>query len=239
MTAAAIYVSRADGSGLRRVGKGDSPAFSPQGRLLAYTTNKGIWIVGIDGRGLRRLTSGGDQAFHWSPSGKALVYVRVIDTNNDRFAVVVRPLRGKPRVLARTGPNDDAYAEEYQPDWSPDGRWISYINLENKERKNGLTLVQPNGKRRHRAVLGASEDDTYQWSPDGRWIAYLNAVTCTRSGRTATGARSRGTLPGRLSGRPTAGVSLFDLRRRSCRGPRRRSSREAASARNVLNPWFV
>ena len=176
MTAAAIYVSRADGSGLRRVGKGDSPAFSPNGKLLAYTTNKGIWIVGIDGHGLRRLTSGGEQAFHWSPSGKALVYVRVIDTNNDRFAVVVRPLRGKPRVLARTGPNDDAYPEEYQPDWSPDGRWISYINLENKERKNGLTLVQPNGKRRHRAVLGASEDDTYEWSPDGRWIAYLNAA---------------------------------------------------------------
>jgi Tol biopolymer transport system component len=177
VVAAPIYVSRADGTGLRRVArKGASPALSPNGRLLAYTTNKGIWIVGIDGHGLRRLTSGGDQAFHWSPSGKALVYVRVIDANNDRFAVVVRPLRGKPRVLARTGPNDDAYPEEYQPDWSPDGRWISYINLENKERKNGLTLVQPNGKRRHRAVLGASEDDTYEWSPDGRWIAYLNAA---------------------------------------------------------------
>ena len=79
-------------------------------------------------------------------------------------------------MLARTGPNDDAYPEEYQPGWSPDGRWISYINLENKERKNGLTLVQPNGKRRHRAVLGASEDDTYEWSPDGRWIANLNAA---------------------------------------------------------------
>lgn len=176
-TAAAIYVSRADGTGLHRVArKGASPAFSPNGRLLAFTTSNGIWVVGTNGQGLRRLTSGGDQAFHWSPSGKALVYVRVIDTNNQRFAVVVRPLRGKPRVLVHTGPNDDAYPEEYQPDWSPDGRWISYINLENKERKNGLTLVQPNGKRRHRAVLGASEDDTYEWSPDGRWIAYQDAA---------------------------------------------------------------
>lgn len=170
---AAIYVSRADGTGLRRVAKrGQYPAFSPDGKLLAFVGRKGIWVVGTDGRGLRQLAAGDDPTFDWSPSGKALVFMRVIDEQKQRFALVVQPLRGKPRVLVRTGPNDEASAEEYQPDWSPDGRWIAYVNREDKQRRNGLTLIRPNGKSRHRIVLGAGEEDTYEWSPDGHWVAY-------------------------------------------------------------------
>src|SRR6266498_5730817 len=68
-----IYVSRANGAGLHRVvRKGKWPALSRDGRLLAFTKETGIWIVGTNGRGLRRLTSGRyDQASDWSPNGKA------------------------------------------------------------------------------------------------------------------------------------------------------------------------
>ena len=124
---------------------------------------------------MRRFTSRGD-APAWSPDGKALVFMRVIDANNDRYAVVERPLRGKERVLARTGPNSYAEPDEYEPDWSPDGRWISYINYEDKERLNGLTLVRPNGTKRHRVVIGANEEDTYAWSPKGRFLVYEDGL---------------------------------------------------------------
>jgi TolB protein len=172
---AAIYISRADGSGLRQVArKGFEPRFSPNGRLLAFTTRKGIWVVGTDGRGLRRLTSREDDTFDWSPNGKAIVFMRVINAANDRFAVVVKPLRGRERVLVRTGPNEEADTAEYEPQWSPNGRWIAYVNHEDKARRNGLTVVRPNGTHRHRAALGAGEDDTFQWSPDGSWMAYIS-----------------------------------------------------------------
>ena len=171
-----IFVSRADGSGFHRlVRKGLDPAFSPDGKRLAFTTSSGIWIVGINGHGLRRLTSRDDEAFNWSPDGKALVFVRSIATNiygGGRYALVVKPLRGRARVLARTGPNEDDNQELYQPKWSPNGRWIAYFNVEDNERKNGLTVVRPNGKSRHRVVLGQSEEETFAWSPDGRWLAY-------------------------------------------------------------------
>jgi Tol biopolymer transport system component len=177
---AAIYVSRADGSGLRRlVPKGFAPAFSPDGRLLAIGTRNGIWIVGADGRGLRRLTSGADGPFDWSPDGRALVFMRVIDAKSHRYAVVVQPLRGKERVLVRTGPNEDNdVVGWYQPSWSSDGRWIAYYNLEEAKRENGLTLVRPNGKSRHRVVRGSGDEldsgdfPWWSWSPDGRWIAF-------------------------------------------------------------------
>jgi Tol biopolymer transport system component len=172
----AIYVSRADGTGFHRlIRKGLDPAFSPNGRLLAFTTGSGIWIVGIDGHGLRRLTSGDDEAFDWSPDGQALVFMRSIAKNiygGGRYALVLKPLRGKARVIVRTGPNEDDNQELYQPKWAPNGRWIAYFNVEDNRHKNGLTVVRPSGKRRHRVVLGAGEEETFQWSPDGRWLAF-------------------------------------------------------------------
>jgi WD40 repeat protein len=180
---AGIYVSRADGSGFHRlVRKGLDPAFSPDGRLLAFTTKRGIWVVGIDGHGLRRLTSRDDKAFDWSPDGKAIVFVRAIAKNvygGGRYAIVVQPLRGRAHVLVRIGQNEEDNQEFYEPKWSPNGRWIAYLNVEDNRRKNGLTLVRPNGKRRHRVVAGArggvdggGDELTYAWSPDGRWLAY-------------------------------------------------------------------
>ncbi len=180
---AGIYLSRADGSGFHRlVRKGLDPAFSPDGRLLAFTTSRGIWIVGIDGHGLRRLTSQDDKAFDWAPDGKALVFVRSIAKDvygGGRYAIVVQPLRGRARVIVRIGKNEDDNQELYQPKWSPSGRWIAYFNVENDSRKNGLTVVRPNGKRRHRVVLGAGDvlngggdEPTFGWSPDGRGLAF-------------------------------------------------------------------
>jgi len=176
----AIFVSRADGSGFHRlIRKGLDPAFSPDGKRLAFTTSSGIWIVGIDGHGLRRLTSGGDLAFDWAPDGKALVFVRSIATNfygGGRYAIVVKPLRGRAHVLVRTGPNEDDNQELYQPRWSPNGRWIAYFNVEDNRRQNGLTLVRPNGKRRHLVALGRADEEIaeFAWSPDGRWLAFEN-----------------------------------------------------------------
>jgi Tol biopolymer transport system component len=176
-----LYVSRADGTGFRQLArKGIDPAFSPNGKLLAFAARDGIWVVRADGGGLRRVTSGRDEAYDWSPDGKALVVVRVISPKNqdyaERFAVVVQPLRGRPRVLFRTGPNDEASTYMYQPSWSPNGRWIAYLNRENAGRRNGLTLVRPNGTGRHRVIRGVGDEDWYVWAPDGRWLAYTDGL---------------------------------------------------------------
>jgi Tol biopolymer transport system component len=179
----AMWIARRDGSGLRRVAAGRvyEPALSPNGRLVAFTRAKkrGIWVVGTNGRDLRQLSTGrGDQAFAWSPDGKAIVFMRVLKASSERYAVVVRPMQGKERVLVRTGPNDDlaATADEFEPTWSPDGRWIAYQNFENAKRRQGLTLIRPNGTQRHRIVLGADDEAEWAWSPDGRWIAWKDTT---------------------------------------------------------------
>jgi Tol biopolymer transport system component len=177
-----LYVSRADGTGLRRAGyvpTAGLEVFSPNGKFLAFTGKRGIWVVGSDGRGLRRLTSKGEEWFDWSPDSKALVFLRVLRKNPWDFGpygIVVQSLRGKARVVVRTGPHGDDHTFEYQPQWSPSGRWIGYFNHEQNRRRNGLTLVRPNGKQRHRVTKGAGQEESFQWSPDGRWLAYQNSL---------------------------------------------------------------
>jgi len=176
----AIYVFRADGTGLRRlVRKGFIEGFSPDGKLLAISDgNGGIWIVGRDGHGLRRLTSIDDigdlrgPGPAWSPDGKAVVFATVIDENRLRYGLVVKPLRGSQRVLVRSGSSAESEAAGIdEPAWSPGGRWIAYVNGEDAERRRGLWIVRPDGRSRRRLASGFVGSPV--WSPDGRTIAYL------------------------------------------------------------------
>lgn len=156
-----IYVSRADGTRLRRlVGYGGgSVALSHDGALLAFSRPNGIWIVRTDGRGLRRVTSGhDDETPDWSPDAKEFVFIRVTD---GRETAVVQPLRGKARVLVHGGGS---------PTWSPDGRWIAFLDLGDSAR-HGLWIVQPNGGHRHRVARDAW---AVAWSPDGRRLAFAD-----------------------------------------------------------------
>jgi WD40 repeat protein len=165
----AIYVSRANGTGVRRVaGRGSSLALSRNGKRLAFTIGDPphVMVVGTDGRGLRRLTSGYDSNPSWSPDAKTIVFRRSIGAPKtfDKNVLVVRPLRGTPRVLLRG-------SELGSPEWSPDGRWIAY-QRSSSSAQDGLYLVRPNGSRRHRVVRGYLRE--FAWSPDGRRLAIVD-----------------------------------------------------------------
>ncbi|WP_304063018.1 TolB family protein [Pedobacter glucosidilyticus] len=60
---------------------------------------------------------------------------------------------------------------DYQPAWSPDGKYIAYYHIDKEIAKNGIWLITPDGKesRLWHSGLGA---ETPTWSPDGQWIAF-------------------------------------------------------------------
>jgi hypothetical protein len=172
----AVYVSAASGRGLRRVA-GDAisvPALSRDGKRVAYSPIDGIvMLVRSDGRGRRRLLRRCSCGVaDWSPDGKSLLLDSGQETANDGSLgrVVVLPLRGKRRVVARTGEDTGQHDDYEAPTWSPDGRWIAYLDIEDKSSKLGLYLVRPNGKRLHRIVRGAFT--TMTWSPDAKKLAF-------------------------------------------------------------------
>jgi Tol biopolymer transport system component len=150
-----IYVSRADGTGLRRlvqvVEYYAHPALSRDGKLLAVEDHGRISIVGTDGEGRRRLTTGANP--DWSPGGSELVF-----THGGKL--VVQTLSGALRVVARRA-GVGAHAV-----WSPDGRWLAYLSYRGRK---GLYVVRPDGRRLHLVAPLAS---TFAWSPDGRRLAF-------------------------------------------------------------------
>jgi WD40 repeat protein len=163
----ALYVSRADGTGLHRVTKVtplyETVALSRDGRQLAFSKSDGVWIVGSDGLGLRRIASGGaPSAPSWSPDGQALVF-------SGTRGVVVRPLRGTPRTLVR---KRGAFYERVE--WSPNGRWIAYFEACGGP-SCGLFVVRPNGAGRKLVYPNRSSSVSgreFAWSPDGGRLAF-------------------------------------------------------------------
>jgi Tol biopolymer transport system component len=164
----AIYVSRADGTRLRRIhATGADLALSRTGRWLAFKRTKGcctstIWIVRTDGHGLRRLSAGQHDAQpDWSPTGDEVVF-----SDTDR-KIMLQPVHGRRRVLVRGA------ATSWMPAWSPDGRWIAYVHYQGAlSRRNGLYVVRPNGTHRRLVVRDAT---TFAWSPNGKQLATVDS----------------------------------------------------------------
>ncbi len=68
-----IWVGRPGHGRLRRLARGGSPSFSPDGARLALARDGYVWIVRVADGSERRLVRGGAPA--WSPSGRRIAYI--------------------------------------------------------------------------------------------------------------------------------------------------------------------
>jgi TolB protein len=165
-----ICVVNADGSGRLRLTRDkwiDSyPAWSPDGRRVAFTGNLGrflIFVVNADGSDRRRLTplGGNDACPAWSPDGRTIAY-----DNNRTGEIDGMNADGSERhpLIRRTAS---------LPSWSPDGRRLAFVSGDG--RKLALTsgdiyVSRADGNRPRLLV----RDGTFPaWSPDGTRIAFL------------------------------------------------------------------
>jgi TolB protein len=127
----ALFRIPAAGGAAHRVGKGlgnaQNPAYSPDGKLIAYDYRRPgysireIYVMRADGTGIRRLTHvGAVSSFPtWSPDGKRIAFVSdALDGRSQIYAVA--PGGGKVQRIVRTS------GDAIQPSWSPDGSKIAF-----------------------------------------------------------------------------------------------------------------
>jgi eukaryotic-like serine/threonine-protein kinase len=102
-------------------GRNSSAAISPDGKLMAFSSNRDnleklgdIWVQQIDGGGLIRITEGGDSTDPaFSPDGTQIVF-----HSARQGGIYIAPaLGGEARQLASEGRD---------PWFSPDGQWLKY-----------------------------------------------------------------------------------------------------------------
>ena len=70
-----IYVIHPDGTGERKVARGDAPAWMPDGSRFAFTHDNSVWTVRPDGSGARELVGDAHNAA-WSRDGRILAFMR-------------------------------------------------------------------------------------------------------------------------------------------------------------------
>jgi TolB protein len=146
------------------------PAWSPNGRLIAFTRiDDAIHLVAVDvmrpdGTHVRQVTADGNFP-KWSPDGTRLAFNR--RTASGKRAVFTIRLDG---THARRLTPGRLKASIY--DWSPDGRWIL---VESGHRQRNVYLVHPDGTDLHRVTDtdtgGESNWGGLSFSPDGTLIA--------------------------------------------------------------------
>lgn len=150
-----------------------NPMWSPSGKWIAYLSDESgreeIWLADELGRTRRKLTDADTEkrAMVWAPDSKALLFS---SSDNKLWRAEVETAQLTEVANGEAGAPSD-------PQFSPDGQWISFTRLDRDMRPHVYVkpASAPPGKDEHR--IGA--DDLFaaissRWAPDGKRL-YLSA----------------------------------------------------------------
>ena len=128
----------------------EDPRWSPNGKWIAFTSDRTgrqeVWIADEHGRGLKQISNVDcdKQAIVWAPDSKSLMW-----SGSDHKLRRVEVDSGKTDVLATNNAGN-----LQNPQFSPDGKWISYSKQDSHLRAH--VYVKPlDGGAEH--MIGADE----------------------------------------------------------------------------------
>ncbi len=168
-----------------------SPAWSPDGRYIVYTTGTSpvasLHRKSVDGSTADELLAKEEGANlsvpSFSPDGERLVYVR--STGPSGNSIVVMPIQGDrvPKVIV---PTPSAQATLNYPRVSPDGRWLAYSSNETGRPQVYVTSF-PTGAGKW--LVSEQTGDIPAWRKDGKEIYFASDSSLMVANVTAVGGQ--------------------------------------------------
>jgi dipeptidyl aminopeptidase/acylaminoacyl peptidase len=169
-----------------------APRLSPDGRRVAvYRTlqgNANIWL--LDAVRMTRFTSDASSDANpiWSPDGSRVVFSSSRKSHYDLYQKSSGGAGSEEPLL-------ESHQDKIASDWSPDGRFLLYGNLDSQTDWDLWVLPMEDDRKPWPFLKTNFGERAGQFSPDGRWVAYMS----NESGRTEVYVRPFLT-PARASG---------------------------------------
>jgi Tol biopolymer transport system component len=167
-----VDVARGGATQLTSTGVRGDPAWSPDGRRIAYSCGAtgrdgGVCIIDADGGGQPALAVPGASQPDFAPDGRHLAYLLLDPTT--RTDLWTSPMdRSSPATLIRQTP-----AFDFGPQVSPDGRFVAYASSESG--KPEVYIADYPAPRRRWQVSTDSGAEP-RWHPRGGELFYLDAT---------------------------------------------------------------
>jgi TolB protein len=169
-----IFIMDYDGHNQRRItnhrSTSMSPAWSPSGDALAYTSflggNPGIYLADLaTGRKRAVVTSGTlNISPSFSPDGKQIAFARSLEGNVEIFTCD----RGGGNLRRLT----TSPAIDTNPAWSPKGNLIAFTS--SRAGNPHIYVMDAEGSDQRRISFDGTYNDGAAWSPDGERITYTS-----------------------------------------------------------------
>lgn len=181
-----LWIVATDGSSAphrltRGTGEESAPAFSPDGRRLAFLSKRPhepevaanlskaeterepkpqVWVLDLEHGGEPRQVTAreeGVEAFAWSPDGRRIAVAARAPTEGER--AYLKSIKDKgPLVLRRTQHKHDAHG---------------FLD----EVRTHLFVIDSDSRGERQVTDGPCDETEPRWSPDGAWIAFLSNRT--------------------------------------------------------------
>lgn len=219
----AIYVANADGTGLERLTEGEAPAWSWDGRRIAFHRGEGpsgpagIYVMDADGSDVRWLREGWHPA--WSPDDSRIAFNTGVGEGGGLHVMTAAGTGAQKLVsddFEDAGKAGYDWGHVQTPAWSPDGGSIAFVRASYGDPWAVWVIELDGSGLRNLSDASDGEDATWRadepaWSPDGSTIAAVSSdfdggrLTTVLAGYPADASGEREILhrlPSRYAGSP-------------------------------------